>query len=161
MNSIFLTCLTGKKIYAYITVLAFSLFLLQCHSDSDGRDPIVLEWRGKFYEVAAASYRFRKSESMISNYDRIFPQDFKDLHKWSNPHENVYLISEADWVDINDSIEFIYFSMDEIHIGTGLEVDSCLVKDTEILYKEFVGNDGKKYRISLTLGGIVKITIIN
>lgn len=159
-------CVPGSILFTVRAIFTVSLMLVLACSDQRKRDPIVLEWRNKFYEVASAAKRYQGSAESYaiprsgSTSQRIFPERIRDLSRWSESNKSEYLLNIEDWIDFERNVTVLYYTHDEM-TNDGINYDSSNAQLTEILNKYIVGKNGKKYRIGLLLSGIVTINNID
>ena len=148
---------TKYEKFIIIMYVLSSIFFQSCTKEAKERDSIVLEWRAKFYEVASAAENYRRSDK---NMERIFPERVSDLHQWSELYKNKFLTNEDAWIEFDNTTELVYKTYDEMSFDE-INDEASIVGETEVLRKSIVGNDGRSYKISLFLNGIVGIKCQN
>ncbi len=125
-------------------------------------DPVALVWRDKFIEAKIAAAAYRESLSSISGdnieetNNRLLPRRIQDLSRFVTPGNEGVLKTLEEWVDFEKNIKVHYRTYDEI-IDADIDINSITSGATPIISKDVTGEDGKFYRINLTLNGMVNI----
>lgn len=112
-------------------------------------DPLVIEWKERFRELAAAQACYRNSLSEdVEHMDRIFPPQIHLLHEYSDPRAR-YLKTKADWQEFERQITVNAYSYEDIKEPIG-EYSGAVVAEKNVRTK-----GGNRFTVILNSKGMV------